>query len=176
MSTLKDLQIKFGFWLYKNRNLWLLSILTLLIASMIYFFYMDISSVINMTQNWSYTHAIPLCVVMIIFVSMPLFGLKNWNKNYLITIYEAKNFSKKLERGQENFFRFSNKLYDLTEDAKSTKDSKELVAWMINYRAYERYQKSLEEKRKQLENSKNLPVEISEMEKLSKTLWDGLMW
>ena len=47
---------------------------------------------------------------------------------------------------------------------------------MINYRAYERYQKSLEEKRKQLENSKNLPVEISEMEKLSKTLWDGLMW
>lgn len=172
MSTLKNIQTKFGFWLYKNRNPWLLLMIILLVASMIYFFVMNISVIRNMTQDWSYIHAIPFCVVAIIFIFMPLLGLKNWNENYLIVIYEAKNFSEKLKRDKHESFRISNKLYNLIDDAKLTKNSEKLTRWMRVHQRYERYMKDLKEKSELLEE---LPSQVSEVEKNAKILWDSLM-
>ena len=172
MSTLKkDLQVKFGFWVYKNRNLLMLSMLPLMVLSMIYFFVMNLTAIGNMTQNWSYVHAIPFIVVIIIYIVVPIIGLKNWNENYLIVIYEAKEFSKKLNRDEQESFFVSNKLYDLIEDTISTKNPEKLTRWIEVYKMYKRYMNDLKEKSELL---KTLPLQISEIEKNVVILWDYL--
>lgn len=171
-----------GFWFYDNSHRMTLVWFFLMVFSLISALIFETRNKLTHDKDIDFSiflYFIPFFVTVVLFLFFFSRANKKWwedSSNYLIVIDLAIKFYDRLEKNGTLSGHISSKIFDLIKKVEDKKDSKELTAWMVNYRTYEKHQKSLEEKRKQLEDLQNLPVEISEMEKISKTLWDGLMW
>ena len=179
MSTLKNIQTRFGFWAYKNIAILLLITFFSMVFSLVYLLLMSTTK--NHTTDFGgFLNSLPLFITIFLFVFLLDLDSKRRkrrkNSNYLISIDKAEKLRKKLNEEGLMTSEISTKLSVLVHETENEKDPTNLNAWMSNYRAWEKYQKALEEKRGLLEKSQKLPLEISEMEKNTKVLWDNLMW
>lgn len=174
MGTLKNTRTKFQFWLYNNISIFTILMLVFLFLTGVFFVYFGLPNIAN-KQNAEFLYFLPFVFVMIVSLFILKVGTAHQEENYLITIYKAEKFRKK-KRSEGVGYEICEKLFSLIEKTKSTQNSKELTVWMNHYQAWEKYQKALEEKRKLLEEAKKLPLEIAEMEKNTKTLYNNLVW
>ncbi|TSD02905.1 MAG: hypothetical protein Athens071416_424 [Parcubacteria group bacterium Athens0714_16] len=182
MSTFKNIQTKIGFWLYDNSY-------GLMIVSFFLMVFSLFTTIIFVTRNTPthetsfnfsvFLYFIPffIIVVLFLFFFVACTDRKKWERssNYLIVIDLARKLREKISAQGKMTGEISGRLSIQVAGAVGTKNSKELTAWMWNYRAWGKFQKSIDEKKTLLKELTKLSSEIAEMENRQKILWKGLM-
>ncbi|MEK7652704.1 MAG: hypothetical protein AAB334_02045 [Patescibacteria group bacterium] len=171
MGTLKNIQTRFAFWLYKNLSICTIWMIVFLFLTGIFFIFTCIPNM-EIKQNVGFIYVLPFVFVIVVSVLILYVWTAHQEENYLIAIDGAEKLRERICHEGKMTGEISAKLSILVAGTLSKKDPKDLNAWINNFQVWEKYQRDLIHKKYLLVT---LPNEISEVEKNVKILWDGLM-